>query len=450
MPKKLFGTDGIRGCANIAPMTVETAVRLGRAIGHISRNGNHGHSRVIIGKDTRLSSDMLEMALASGICSVGVDTLLAGHLPTPGIAFLTRNMRCSAGAVISASHNPFEDNGIKFFSAAGYKLSDEVEDRIEALVESDGSVFEQPTGGGVGRTVSLGDSIGRYVTFLKSRIPENLSLGEFRIALDCANGAAYRAAPLAFHELGADLRTISKTPDGLNINDNCGSMHPENLCSVVRESRADIGVALDGDADRAIFSDENGDVVDGDKIMGLVAKYLSEKSELRKNTLVATVMSNMGLEVAMKSIGVQLVRTQVGDRFVVEKMLADGFNFGGEQSGHLIFLDHNTSGDGILSAIQVLRVMKESGKKLSELASLVRRFPQILENVEVSCRKDIESVPQIKVALDECRRRLGDSGRILVRYSGTQPLCRVMAEGEDEQEVRWAVDSLKEAIIRNL
>lgn len=450
MPKKLFGTDGIRGLANVSPMTVEMAVKLGRAIGSISRGEHRRPARIVIGKDTRISSDMLEMALASGICSVGVDALLAGYLPTPGIAFLTRNMRCLAGAVISASHNPFQDNGIKFFSSAGYKLSDELEGRIEELMESSGRAWLEPTGSDVGRTLSLHDAVGRYTIFLKSCIPDNPSFEDFSIAIDCANGAAFKAAPMVFDELGAKVTTISKTPNGQNINHACGSMHPERLCDVVRDSRADIGVALDGDADRAIFSDENGAVVDGDKIMGLVAKYLSSKGELNKNTVVATVMSNMGLEVAMKSIGVHLVRTQVGDRFVVEKMLNDGLNFGGEQSGHLIFLDHNTSGDGILSALQVLRVMKETGRKLSELSSLVTRYPQILENVEVSSRKDIESVPEIKKVLDACRSELGDSGRILVRYSGTQSLCRVMAEGENEQKVRWAVDSLKEAIIRYL
>ncbi len=450
MPKKLFGTDGIRGLANVAPVTVEMAVKLGRAIGHISPKDKKGHARVLIGKDTRVSSDMLEMALASGVCSVGADAVLAGHLPTPGVAFLTRNMRCAAGAVISASHNPFEDNGIKFFSSAGYKLSDDLEERIESLMELPTQQSDGPTGKGVGRTISLDDSVGRYVVFLKKCVPDKLSLEDFRIAVDCANGAAFKAAPMVFEELGASITTISSAPDGFNINRDCGSLHPERLCQIVRDEGADLGIALDGDADRAIFSDENGNVVDGDKIMGLIAKYLSEKGELKKNTLVATVMSNMGLEVAMKSIGVHMTRTQVGDRFVVEKMLEDGLNFGGEQSGHLIFLDHNTSGDGIQSALQVLRVMKETGKKLSELASLVSRFPQILENIQVSSRKDLESIPAVKKVLDECRSELGETGRILVRYSGTQSLCRVMAEGEDEQKVRWAVDSLKEAIVRHL
>ncbi|MDD3472415.1 MAG: phosphoglucosamine mutase, partial [Syntrophaceae bacterium] len=404
----------------------------------------------LIGKDTRLSSDMLEMALASGLCSVGIDAVLAGHLPTPGVAFLTRNMRCVAGVVVSASHNPFGDNGIKFFSSSGYKLSNDVEIQIEKLLESQPGLFEAPTGAKVGKTISLNDSVGRYVVFLKSCIPSELSFDDFKIVIDCANGAAYQAAPLVFQELGADVKTIAKTPDGTNINDECGSLHPEKLCGIVKDWNADLGVALDGDADRAIFSDENGNVVDGDKIMGLIAKYLSERGELKKNTLVSTVMSNMGLEVAMRSIGVKLLRTQVGDKFVVEKMLEEGLNFGGEQSGHLIFLDHNTSGDGILSALQVLRVIKQTGKKLSELASLVDKFPQVLENVEVTCRKDIESVPQIKKVMDECRVGLGAAGRILVRYSGTQPLCRIMAEGENEQKVKWAVDLVKEAITRHL
>ncbi len=450
MREKLFGTDGIRGLANTAPMTADMAVRLGRAIGHVFDSRKGGHTRVLIGKDTRVSSDMLEMALAAGVCSVGADALLAGRLPTPGVAFLTRNMRCIAGAVISASHNPFEDNGIKFFSSSGFKLSDAIEQKIENIVRASSSDMKEPTGSGIGKTVTLNDSVGRYVVFLKSCVPDHLDLDEFRIAVDCANGAAYMAAPMVFQELGANVRTIFKTPDGLNINRDCGSLHPERLCDTVKSEKAHMGIALDGDADRVIFSDENGNVVDGDKIMGLVAKYLSEKGRLNKNTLVSTVMSNMGLEVAMKDIGVSVLRTQVGDRFVVERMLNEGLNFGGEQSGHLIFLDHNTSGDGILSALQVLTVMRETGKTLSELSSLVTKFPQVLENVEISCRKDIESVPQIKKVLDHCKTELGDSGRILVRYSGTQALCRVMAEGENEQKVRWAVDSLKEAIVKYL
>ena len=450
MRKRLFGTDGIRGLANSAPVTADMAIKLGRAIGHVFRSGHPGRTRVLIGKDTRVSSDMLEMALAAGVCSVGADALLAGHLPTPGVAFLTRNMRCMAGVVISASHNPFEDNGIKFFSSAGYKLSDAVEEQIETMLEITPETIVAPTGDGVGRVRSLEDSVGRYVVFLKGCIPDQVSFEDFRIAIDCANGAAYKSAPIVFQELGANATTIAKTPDGTNINRDCGSLHPEKLCEVVRAERADLGIALDGDADRVIFSDENGQVIDGDKIMGLVAKHLSEKGKLKKNTVVATVMSNMGLEVAMKDIGVGLIRTQVGDRFVVEKMLSEGLNFGGEQSGHLIFLDHNTSGDGMLSALQVLMVMKETGKRLSELASLVSKFPQILENIEVSTRKDFESVPQIRKVLDECKAELGNSGRILVRYSGTQLLCRVMAEGENEQKVRWAVDSLKEAIVKYL
>lgn len=450
MRKRLFGTDGIRGLANSAPVTADMAIKLGRAIGHVFRSGHPGRTRVLIGKDTRVSSDMLEMALAAGVCSVGADALLAGHLPTPGVAFLTRNMRCMAGVVISASHNPFEDNGIKFFSSAGYKFSDAVEEQIETILEITPESMVLPTGDGVGRVRSLEDSVGRYVVFLKGCIPDQVSFEDFRIAIDCANGAAYKSAPVVFQELGANATTIAKTPDGTNINRDCGSLHPEKLCEVVRAERADLGIALDGDADRVIFSDENGQVIDGDKIMGLVAKHLSDKGKLKKNTLVATVMSNMGLEVAMKDIGVGLIRTQVGDRFVVEKMLSEDLNFGGEQSGHLIFLDHNTSGDGMLSALQVLMVMKETGKRLSELASLVSKFPQILENIEVSTRKDFESVPQIRKVLDECKAELGNSGRILVRYSGTQLLCRVMAEGENEQKVRWAVDSLKEAIVKYL
>ncbi len=447
---RLFGTDGVRGIANRDPMTGETALRLGRAIAHLAVQQDGRRHRILVGKDTRLSCYMLENALSAGICSMGGNVLLVGPMPTPGIAFLTVNMRCDAGVVISASHNPFMDNGIKFFSQDGFKLSDELEDRIEELVLSDAPELESPTGEGIGRASRIDDALGRYVVFVKNTLPKHLTLEGMKIVLDCANGAAYKAAPLVLEELGAHVVTLGVNPDGLNINEGCGSLHPEVMCQEVVRRGADIGVALDGDADRVIFADENGNEVDGDGIMGLVAKYLSARDELKQRTLAATVMSNIGLEIAMKEIGIRLVRTPVGDRYVVDRMRRDGLNFGGEQSGHLIFLDQITTGDGVLSALQVMRILKETGKPLSELVSFVKRFPQILVNVEVKEKKDLDSIPAVKRALDEGASRLQGNGRLLVRFSGTQSMCRVMAEGENEDQVRSVVEMVADAISRNL
>jgi len=393
---------------------------------------------------------MLETALAAGICSMGADVLLVGPIPTPGIAFLTTNMRCDAGAVISASHNPYQDNGIKFFSRDGFKLSDEVEEEIERLLFSNHLEEIRPTADAIGKALRIEDALGRYVVFVKNTFPRHLSLEGLRIVLDCANGAGYRAAPLVFEELGAEVIPFGVNPDGQNINSNCGSLHREVICREVRRTGAHIGVALDGDADRVIFADEHGNDVDGDQIMGLLAWDLMRRKQLNKNTVVATVMSNMGLEVALHEMGASLVRTPVGDRYVVERMRSEGYNFGGEQSGHLIFLDHNTSGDGILSALQVMRVMTENGRSLSELAARVKRYPQALKNVEVSSRKDLESITEVEEVMKEARKKLGDSGRLLVRYSGTQLLCRVMAEGPEEENVRLAVDLVADAIARNV
>jgi phosphoglucosamine mutase len=389
-------------------------------------------------------------ALAAGICSMGVDVLLVGPMPTPGIAFLTQNMRCDAGAVISASHNPFQDNGIKFFSRDGFKLSDELEEEMERLIFSNNIDEIRPTAEHIGKAVRIDDALGRYVVFVKNTFPRHMNLDGINMVLDCANGAAYRAAPLVFEELGAGVTSLGVHPDGHNINSNSGSLYPEVVCREVRRTGAHIGVALDGDADRVIFADENGNEVDGDKIMGLLAWDLMRREQLRKKTLVATVMSNMGLEIAMKEMGGSLVRTPVGDRYVVERMRTDGFNFGGEQSGHLIFLDYNTSGDGILSALQVMRVMSETGKPLSELAARVRKYPQILKNVEVSERKDLDGIPELQKVVQEAEGRLGDSGRLLVRYSGTQLVCRVMAEGPDEDTVNLVVEMVADAIVRHV
>jgi phosphoglucosamine mutase len=447
---RLFGTDGVRGVANLEPMTAETALQLGRAIAHLASLHPAKRHRILLGKDTRVSCYMLENALSAGICSMGVDVLLVGPMPTPGIAFLTVNMRCDAGAVISASHNPFQDNGIKFFSRDGFKLSDDLEDEIERMILSNNIDEIRPTAEKIGKAIRIDDALGRYVVFVKNTFPRSMTLDNIKMVLDCANGAAYKAAPLVFSELGADVTALAVNPDGRNINDNCGSLHPATMAEEVRRIGADIGVALDGDADRVIFSDENGEQVDGDRIMGLIARDMISRGALNKKTLVATVMSNLGLEIAMKEMGGHLVRTPVGDRYVVEKLRSEGLNFGGEQSGHLIFLDQNTSGDGILSALQVMRVMVDTGMRLSELASHVKKFPQVVKNVEVREKKSLEEIPELTRVMDECRTRLADRGRLLVRYSGTQAVCRVMAEGRDEQEVNQVVEMVADAISRNL
>ncbi|MGO9118322.1 MAG: phosphoglucosamine mutase [Desulfomonilaceae bacterium] len=450
MSKRLFGTDGVRGVANLEPMTAETALKLGRAIAYVALSQAGKRHRILVGKDTRISGYMLETALSAGICSMGADVLLVGPIPTPGIAFLTTNMRCDAGVVISASHNPFQDNGIKFFSRDGFKLSDETEDKIEEMIFSDYIEEVRPTAEKVGKIARIEDALGRYVVFVKNSFPRDMILDGLSMVLDCANGATYRAAPLVFQELGAEVKALGVHPNGENINHECGSLHPEIMCAEVRRTGASLGVALDGDGDRVIFADEHGNEVDGDQIMGLIAWDMMRRGELQKNTLVATVMSNVGLEMAMKEMGGSLVRTPVGDRYVVERMRKDGFNFGGEQSGHLIFLDRNTSGDGILSALQVLRVMRDTGKPLSELAARVKKYPQILKNIEVVEKRDLNEVPAVQKIIDECSDRLKDRGRLLVRYSGTQSMCRVMAEGEDEEEVKLIVNMVADAISRNL
>lgn len=450
MSKKLFGTDGVRGEANREPMTADTALKLGRAIAHSALRQNTERPRIVVGADTRLSCAMLEMALCSGICSMGVDVLAAGTMPTPGVAYLTTSLECDAGAVISASHNPFQDNGIKFFGKDGFKLSDDEEEDIERFILSGREHEDLPVGDRLGRVIRIEDALERYVAFLKKGFPSNINLTGMRIVLDCANGAAFVAAPQVFADLGAEVRTIGVQPDGCNINRECGSLHPELICREVSASGAHIGIALDGDADRAIFADEHGNEVDGDRIMGLIAWDMMNSGELKKNTLVATVMSNVGLEIAMTEMGGALVRTPVGDRYVVERMRKDGYNFGGEQSGHLVFLDRNTAGDGIQSALQVIRVMRETGKPLSELAARVKKYPQVLKNVEVRSRRDLNEVPIVSKVIEDWQQRLGRSGRLLVRYSGTQLLCRVMAEGESESEVNLAVETVADAISRNL
>jgi phosphoglucosamine mutase len=438
--KKLFGTDGVRGVANVYPMTTEMAMQLGRAAAHVfKRDGDTRRHRIVIGKDTRLSGYMIENALSAGICSMGVDVLLVGPLPTPGIANITASMRADAGVVISASHNPFQDNGIKFFSRDGFKLPDAVELSIEELVFSKNLDAMRPTATKVGKAFRIEDAAGRYVVFLKNAFPKELDLEGMKIVLDCANGAAYKVAPAVFEELGAEIIPLGVKPNGTNINAGCGSLYPEGISEAVRAHGADLGIALDGDADRVIFVDEFGNEVDGDHIMALCATDLLKRRKLRKNTLVATVMSNMGLDIAVRRAGGKIVKTAVGDRYVVEEMMRNGYNFGGEQSGHLIFLDYNTTGDGIQSALQVLAIMRRKGRKLSELAQVMTALPQVLVNVRVKKKKDIAGFSEIAALLTSIEAKLQDEGRILIRYSGTEPLLRIMLEGRDRDEIAaWA------------
>jgi len=443
--RKLFGTDGVRGVANLEPMTSETAMQLGRAAAHLfmRRAGRH---QIVIGKDTRVSGYMLESALTSGICSMGVDVLLVGPMPTPAIAFLTRSLRADAGVMISASHNPYQDNGIKFFSNDGLKLPDDMEARIEQLILSNEIAHLRPTADAIGKAFRIDDAEGRYIEFVKRSLPKELDFQGVKLVVDCANGAAYKVAPTVLRELGARVEVIGNKPDGMNINAGCGAVHPDSLRQAVLQHGADLGVALDGDADRAIFVCEQGKVIDGDHIMAALSLDLHRYGALAKNTVVGTVMSNFGLEKAMTQAGITLVRTAVGDRYLLERMLADGYNFGGEQSGHFIFLDHNTTGDGLISALQVLSLMKRTQRPLSELAKAMTAVPQVLLNVKVSKKPDLESMPDLQQAIGESERKLNGNGRVVVRYSGTEPLLRIMIEGEQDGFIRQEADRLAQVV----
>lgn len=404
--RKLFGTDGIRGVANIHPMTTEIAMLVGRALAYKVRAKERSH-RIVIGKDTRLSCYMLENSLAAGICSMGVDVLLVGPLPTPGISFITTSMRADAGVVISASHNPFQDNGIKIFAGDGFKLPDEVELELEELMYSPRMDGLRPTAEEIGKAVRIDDARGRYIVFLKNTFPRELTLDGFHIVLDCANGATYGVSPHVFEELGAKVTAIGVTPDGKNINAGCGALHPECMARLVVEKKANIGIALDGDGDRLIVCDENGKIVDGDHVMAICAKELISQRKLKKKTLVSTVMSNMGLQVAMDEMGGSMVRTGVGDRYVVECMRKHGYCFGGEQSGHLVFLDHITTGDGTLAALQLLAIMQKRQKPLSELASIMESFPQVLKNVRTAQRIEIKDIPDFEETVQKLEKNSG-------------------------------------------
>ena len=449
MTKKFFGTDGVRGVANVYPMTTEIAMQLGRAVAYLFK-GSDKRRRIVIGKDTRLSGYMIENAMASGICSMGVDVQLVGPLPTPGIAFITRSMRADAGVVISASHNPYQDNGIKFFSHDGLKLPDEMELRLEQLMFSEELDVLRPTADEVGRAFRIDDATGRYIVFLKHAFPRDLDLRGMKIVVDCANGAAYKVAPAVFEELGAEVIRLGVSPNGTNINAGCGSLYPALLAEAVKEHGADVGVALDGDADRVIFVDETGREVDGDHIMAICATHMLAEGTLAHNTLVATVMSNMGLDIALRRAGGTVVKTGVGDRYVVEEMLKKGYNLGGEQSGHMIFFDHNTTGDGVLSALQTLAIMQRTGKPLSQLAEVMTALPQLLVNVRVKEKIDLASVPAVQQVIDACNEELGETGRVLIRYSGTEPLLRIMLEGENDQQIQRLADEIADAVVTHL
>lgn len=445
--RKLFGTDGVRGVANLEPMTSEIAMQLGRAAAYIFQR-RAGRHQIVIGKDTRLSGYMLESALTSGICSMGVDVLLVGPMPTPAIAFLTRSLRADAGVVISASHNPYQDNGIKFFSSDGMKLPDELEARIESLIVSDEIKHLRPTAEAIGKAFRIDDAEGRYIEFVKRAVPKDLDFQGLKVVIDCAHGAAYKVAPSILRELGASVVSIGCKPDGLNINAGCGAVHPQLLQEEVRRQHADVGIALDGDADRAIFVCEQGRIIDGDRIMAALALDLHEKGQLAKSTVVGTVMSNFGLELALAKAGIRLVRTPVGDRYIIERMLADGYNVGGEQSGHIIFLDHNTTGDGVIAALRVLTLMKQTRKPLSDLADVMTLVPQILVNVKVKHKPDLVTVPDVQRAIQASEAKLNGQGRILVRYSGTEALLRIMVEGPQDGLIRSIAEDLA-VVVRN-
>jgi len=453
---KIFGTDGVRGIANVEPVTAETALKLGRAAGHVFKHlereaRGHGRHKIVIGKDTRLSGYMLENALSSGILSMGVDVLFIGPLPTPGVAYVTRSLRADAGIVITASHNPYADNGIKFFRADGYKLDDKIEAQIENLVFSGEIENIRPTAEEIGKAVRIDDALARYIEFAKTGFPRGMTLDGLRIVVDAANGAAYKATPCVLRELGADVIVFGNQPDGKNINKDCGSMHPQHFCQRVKEFRADVGIAHDGDADRVILCDERGELIDGDDIMAIASLEMLEQGTLAEKTLVSTVMSNAGLDAAIQAAGGRVVRTGVGDKLVIDEMLRCGYNFGGEQSGHLIFRDHGTTGDGLVAALQMLRVMKSSGKPLSQLANCWTRYPQLVTNVKVREKTPFDQLEGILKLVEQAEAEVKpEGGRVLLRYSGTEPKARLLIEGPKpavlEKWSRQICDTLKRQV----
>ena len=444
-PKKIFGTDGVRGTANVEPVTAETALKLGRAAAYVFKNlerqsRGRGRHKIVIGKDTRLSGYMLENAISSGILSMGVDVLFIGPLPTPGVAYATRSLRADAGIVITASHNPYADNGIKFFRADGYKLDDKIEDKVENLVFSGEIENIRPTADAIGKAVRIDDALGRYIEFAKTSFPRGLTLEGMRIVVDCAHGAAYKSTPCVLRELGAEVMVYGNQPNGMNINQDCGSMHPEAMCRKVVEHKAHLGIAHDGDADRVLLCDEKGNLVDGDDIMAIAALDLLAHKTLAEKTLVTTVMSNAGLEAAIKSAGGRVIRTAVGDRNVIDEMLRGGFNFGGEQSGHLIFRDFSTTGDGLVAALQILRIVKAKQTPLSRLAKCWTRFPQLVTNILVREKIPFEQLDGVLKLVAQAEKELKSAGgRVLLRYSGTEPKARLLLEGRDARVLeKWS------------
>ena len=449
---KIFGTDGVRGVANVEPVTAETALKLGRAAAHIFTQLNPrtlpqgSRPKIVLGKDTRLSGYMLENALVAGITSLGVDVLVIGPLPTPGVAYITRSLRADAGIVLSASHNPYEDNGIKFFRHDGYKLDDQVEAQIEDLVFTGKIDNIRPTAGKIGRAARIDDALGRYVEFAKRSFPRDLSLEELRIAVDVANGAAYKSTPCILRELGAEVAVAHNEPNGMNINDGCGSTHPSEIQRIVELAGADVGITHDGDADRVLLCDENGEIVDGDEILAIAALDLLKSGQLRDNTLIATVMSNFGLDEALAENGGKVIRTKVGDRYVIEEMMKKNLNLGGEQSGHLIFRDYTTTGDGIISALQILRIMHTTGQPLSKLKKCLKKYPQAQRNLAVKSKPPIEELREVVKLRDEVERELGGKGRVLLRYSGTESKIRLLIEGRELDKIDKHANRIADAI----
>lgn len=452
--KKLFGTDGIRGTANEFPMVPDVVVKIGQAIGYLlqkqSNNSNSTIKKVVIGKDTRLSGYMIEQALSSGLNSMGIHVNLVGPLPTPGIGYLTRTMRASAGIVISASHNAYQDNGIKIFGPNGFKIPDAMEREIESLVFSDELSEFLPPSREVGRTKRIDDAQGRYIVYAKNTFPLEYTLDGLRIVLDTANGSAYKVAPAIFEELGAEVIQLGNNPNGTNINDKVGALYPAKLADAVLQYRADVGISLDGDADRVIMVDEKGEIVNGDHILALCALFLKSKNKLNNNTLVVTQMSNFGLEKKMKENGIQVVKTGVGDKYVVEEMIKGGFNLGGEQSGHIIFLDHSTTGDGCIAALNVLSVLKESKKKMSELNQIYTDVPQVLVNLRVKKRKDLTELKEYNEVVKKIEKELNGNGRVFVRFSGTEPVIRVLVEGPDKVKINMYAEEIAEILEKEL
>jgi phosphoglucosamine mutase len=454
--KKIFGTDGVRGIANIEPVTAETALKLGRAAGYVFKDleaqpRSRGRHKIVLGKDTRLSGYMLENAISSGILSMGVDVLFIGPLPTPGVAYVTRSLRADAGIVITASHNPYADNGIKFFRSDGYKLDDKVEAEIEGLVFSGEIEHIRPTAEEIGKAVRIDDALGRYIEYAKASFPRGMTLEGMRVIADCAHGAAYKSTPCVLRELGAEVIVYGNQPDGKNINQECGSMYPEQFCQYVRDHKAHVGIAHDGDGDRVLLCDETGALVDGDDVLAVTGLELLERGALSKRTLVATVMSNGGLDAAIAARGGKVIRTAVGDRNVIDEMLRGGYNVGGEQSGHLIFRDYTTTGDGLVSALQVLSIMKSRSAPLSELAKCWLRFPQVVANIVVREKKPFEQLNGVTQLVSEAEAEIKPAGgRVLLRYSGTEPKARLLLEGRDDEVLeKWRrriADTIKKQI----